>query len=226
MSSIDWNKIARKGTGLLSGIGDIAQMGIGLSRTEDISPYQSQIQDYSQIERTGASSFGQLADLYTQVGAGVVTPSADELRGMDTGQKLGSVASSAVSGAFTGLQVGGGPLGALAGGIVGLGSGIAGWLVGDNKAERQSRQLAAQAEKAKKDNLLNLSAAGDRLSEFQFRSDYAHVAKAGGKIEKLSLEDFAKHALSKPRQASYGKPSIAYKRSFCSGGLKVSMKVK
>ena len=223
--SAELDKLVGKGIPLLSGIGDVAQMSINLAQTEDTEPYQQQIENYSSLASNNASSFDQLANMYSLTAPGVVTPSANELRGMDTWQKIGSLASAGLSGAKTGLEVGGG-VGALIGGVVGLGAGAAGWIVGDTKAYNDAQELREQAAKAKKDNLLNLSAAGDRLKDTQFRSDYAHAAKFGGQIEKVSLDDFAKRSLRKPRLASYGQVPLAYKKTFCNGGLKVSIKVK
>lgn len=219
------NAALSRGIGALAGLGSIAQMGISMAQIQDSSPYQMQIDQFGQIGDSGASSYNQLADMYAENARGVVAPTADELRGMDTGQKLGSVLSSTMTGASAGSAFG--VPGAIVGGIAGLGAGVAGWLVGDARAKSEADRLIQEREKAQERNRLRLGVAGNRIAENNFRSQYANIGAEGGQIQRQTLQEFAERTLKKNRMpASYGQRPFAYKRVMCNGGVKIAIRTK
>lgn len=213
-----------KTLGIVSGIGDIAQMGIGLAQIKDVSPYDYQLKSYEDIGRQGASSNSQLADMYGEVQRGVNIPSSDELRGMDSGQKFGSVLSAGLSGAVAGSSLG--LPGIIGGTITGLAGGTVGAIAGDIRAQREADRLRREQQEAYKNNITRLGVEGDRLADRNFRSQYAHIGARGGEIQKPTVQDFADRVLGHTRKPVADRASLGFKKEYCSGGLKVSIRVK
>lgn len=221
MAKTDWAKVFDKGAGLLSGIGQLGQQAVSLGQIEDTSGYRGMIDDYSLIGSRGASSFNQLANLYEQAGRGVALPTTQDIRGYSDGQKVGSVLTSVASGASAGAMFG--PWGALAGGVIGLGTGLTGMLVGNARAEREAERLATQQSIASKRVRSNLYGAGERLSDYKFRSGISNVAKKGGPLRQQSIQEFASRVLNQPHRVAEGKP-VSIQKHYCEGGLKISIK--
>jgi len=66
-----------------------------------------------------------------------------DVRGGSNGSRVMSILGAGVSGASTGVTVGGG-LGAVAGGVLGVGAGLWGLLAGNKKANTKTAELNAQ----------------------------------------------------------------------------------
>lgn len=208
---------------ILGGLTNILGTADSLAQINDTQYLHDQIDDVSRIGNTDYNSFDQLASDYSRV----VTPSWNEsdIQSLSTGQKVGNVFSSTLSGATTGLTVGG-PWGALAGAVVGLGSGVAGWLTGDQRVRAEQKNLKNAALNATEIVGVNLDAAHERLTNYKFRSGVNNVAARGGSIRKMqSLEEFTNRALSKPKMRS--NPSVnGVVRKHCNGGTMIRLKVK
>lgn len=120
-----------------------------------------------------------------------------DYRGMTTKDKVGNVATSALSGAATGLQVAG-PWGALAGlAIGGVGAGL-GVLTGDKKANINQASAQSDFNIASSDATNNLGASVDRNRRNTYGSLRANRVAEGGRIttaakkRNMSVMDFAK----------------------------------
>lgn len=213
-----------KGSALLSGAAQIANGAIGASNISDTSIYDNRIEDYENRFVGDYYSYDQLFNDYSRLDSDLYVPTIDNIRGIDTMGKIGSVGNTAISGAMTGAAVGG-PFGALAGGVLGLGAGLAGVLTGDAYAEDEQRRLQNKANEAQRNARRSLNAANEGLINYNFRSGLSNVARSGGEINRkqYSIEDFAAKVLRKPRTREYSRnPSVIRKRT--QGGVIVRFK--
>lgn len=201
----------------LSGLSDIAGNVMRLTQIKDTSAQQNQINDLSRVGLFGYSSYDQLQRDYNDTNFNVPI-SYKDIRGMSGGEKAGAIGSSTLSGAMTGLQIGG-PWGALIGGVIGAGAGIGGVIAGDRKAQAQKDFLENQATIASDTALANMGAASDYLGEKGARWREAHMVAKGGPIRRQSLQEFADRVLGTKTERQ---PII--KKTYCKGGLKISIK--
>ena len=113
------------------------------SQIRDTSMQEGVIGDLYRAGNYNYNNYDQLANDYAQTN---FSPNFNyqDIRGMTTGQQVGSVATSTLSGAATGLQIGG-PWGALIGGVAGLGTGLAGVASGNASAHIKQDSLNLQA---------------------------------------------------------------------------------
>lgn len=195
----DFGDFVSKGVSVLSGVAQIAPNMMRSMDIEDTTGYENQIADYNDIGYNVYGSYDQLLDDYSRIGS-IDTPDADEIRGMNGWQKAGSIGSAALSGASAGMAFG--PWGALVGGVLGAGAGTFGVLSGDAKAREAANDLenrAIIADYAVKDRINNGT---EQLRRYNFNNGVSNVAATGGQIERkqMSLDEFARHALSKPQQ--------------------------
>lgn len=207
----------------LGGLTNIATTATGLTKINDTTGYQNQIDDIGRIGATNYNSIDQLSADYARLATAQPQFEYEDIRGMNTGQKLAGVGSAALSGATTGLQIGG-PWGALIGGVIGAGAGIGGWLEGDKAARNEERRLKQNAIVANENANENLQAAGERMADYHFRSGISNIAKSGGQLRKQeTIEQFASRVLRKPRQRS-SSPSNRIVHQHCAGGTMIRFK--
>lgn len=167
----------------LSWLDDIGSIAGGISGVIGTSLQNSKIEDTSDVEsqidsalnyKVGAQSNESLLDEWGNYNPlDFVTYS--DVRGGNTAQRGLNVLSSIGSGAMGGASIGG-PVGAIAGGIVGLGSSIAGWLTGDSKARRKTRELNNKIEAANRHvqgAFVNAAKSIDELNDMNILSNYS-----------------------------------------------------
>lgn len=167
----------------LSWLDDIGSIAGGISGVIGTSLQNSKIEDTSDVEsqidsalnyKVGAQSNESLLDEWGNYNPlDFVTYS--DVRGGNTAQKGLNVLSSIGSGAMGGASIGG-PVGAIAGGIVGLGSSIVGWLTGDSKARRKTRELNNKIEAANRHvqgAFVNAAKSIDKLNDMNILSNYS-----------------------------------------------------
>ena len=218
-----WNAGISGGLAVLGGLEDITSNALTASHINDTPHYDWQINQLSQI---GNRNYNTYDDIVQDYSLASITPNVDfdTVRGMSTGQKIGSVANSTLTGVSTGLTVGG-IGGALAGAVVGLGGGLAGVLAGDANARLRIDELNTNAKIAQNKAMKNLFGATERLTDYNFRQAVSHIAKDGGKIKRkqMSIEEFAQMALSKPRMREHT-VNTGIVREHCNGGTMIRFK--
>ena len=212
----------------LEGLTGIVGGGILGAQTDSsvVDRYQNEIDDINAIGRNGYSSFDQLASDYARLDNANTELSYDDIRGMNTGQKIGSVATTTLAGAAAGTSIMPG-WGTLAGAVAGLGAGLGGIFAGDAKARNQKQNLEFNARMALDNATTNLNAASERLNDYQFRSGVSNRAAQGGKIQRrqMSLKEFADMVMeNRTRHDSTRSAGII--RQHCKGGTMVRIKVK
>ena len=204
----------------LSGLSSIAGTALQSAQINDTSDTSARINDLGNVGLYGYSSYDQLQRDYNDTNFN--TPiSYRDIRGMSGMEKAGAIGSSTLSGAMTGLQIGG-PWGALAGAVIGAGAGVGGVLAGDTKARVQTDFLSNQAQIAANDAMANMGVAADYLGDRGARWRQAHMVAEGGKIHKQSLQQFADRVLGKGNPV--GAPQTRLVKTYCKGGVKISIK--
>lgn len=207
----------------VNGLTSILGTRQSLANTNDTDWYDNQVNQLYDVGRTNYDSFEQLASDYTKLGR---TPdiSYNDVRGMNTGQKIAGVGSSTLSGAMSGWQVGG-LYGAIAGGLFGFGAGVDGWISGDQEARNKvsiSRNNAANANEVA---TINLGAADERYKDYKFRSAVPGIKREGGPIRTRSITEFAESVLNK-QKSNDRTHSAGFVRRKAEGGTMVRIKVK
>lgn len=217
------NSIAGGALAGFNGLTQIATNTMNLADINDTTTYQRQLDDVSRIGALNYNSYDQVASEYGRLDNSIPHIDSEYIRGVDTKGKIGGVASSTLAGASAGMTIGG-PWGALAGGIVGLGSGLLGVNAGDRKAAAEESFLQQKAKNATEIAQLNLGAAQERVAQGQQRRGVVNMAEQGGKIKrKQSIHDFAAKALRKPRMQQM-EPSSRIVHTHCAGGTMVRFK--
>lgn len=190
--------------GVLSGLTAGAQIlnnAMQAGQISDTTQQQNQINDLSRVGTYGYNNFDEIARDYASTNFAVPDINYDDIRGMSTGEKIGNVGTSALSGAAAGMQIGG-PWGAAIGGVIGAGASLFGILSGDKKARTEEAFLNAQADMAASMANDNLTAANERILNRNNRQGVIHAVAKGGKIERKSptIQEYANMVLSKPRR--------------------------
>ena len=215
----DFGSFASKGLSLLSGASDLASNVMNASQIGDTSLYDSQINSLNSLGYSPYSSYEQALGDYSQLGSFDVESS--DIRGMNLGQKIGSVGSAALTGATAGSAFG--PWGTLIGGVVGAGAGLGGVLLGDINAEREAARLSNESYLADNDARRRLEDRTENLTQYNFNSGIANMAERGGKIKKQqSLDEFAARVLKRPRVRYSNNTGVIRQR--CNGGIMIRVK--
>ena len=211
-------------TSLLGGLSGIVGNTINLAQIADTSRQDAEIQQMGRIGQGGYGSYDQVASDYSRLNALNPDLSFDTIRGADTKQKVGGVLSSTAAGAAAGAQIGG-PWGALAGGVIGLGSSLAGVFIGDSQAKTEQRLKQAQAQQATGLSQTRMRTGIDDLAKSNFRADYANRAAMGGSIErkKQELQAFADRVMNRQQQNDVTH-SAGIVRQHCKGGTMIRIK--
>lgn len=211
-------------TALLGGLSGIVGTTKNLASIADTSKQDAAIQQMGSIGQGGYSSYDQVTADYNRLNS--ITPdlSYDTIRGVDTKQKVGGVLSATAAGAATGAQIGG-PWGALAGGVIGLGSSLAGVFVGDRNARIEQQLKQAQAKQATELSQTRMRTGIDDLAQSNFRNDYANRAARGGSIERRQqdLQAFADRIMHRQKQNDVTHSS-GIVRQHCKGGTLIRIK--
>lgn len=212
----------------ISGASNILSTSLGAAKIQDTSRYQNQIADLSRAGAFNYNNYDQLANdmAMTDFNVGI---DYDKIRGMGgkgvTKEKIGAVGSSALSGAATGLQIGG-PWGAAIGAVVGGGAALAGILSGDKKAQIEEGYLNLQAQRAQISANENFDAAHERISDTNNRYNMVNAVANGGQIKrrKQSIMEYADKVTRTPHLREQRPFGIVSKK--CNGGIMVRLKAK
>ena len=194
------------------------------AQIRDTSMQENQIADLSRAGNYNYNNYEQLANDYAQTNFNPQFNYRD-IRGMTTGQQVGSVATSALSGAATGMQIGG-PWGALAGGVIGLGTGLGGVLTGNAAARTRQESLNIQAQLAADAAQRNFAAAHERIGDNIHRQNAVNAVAEGGQIRRQqSIKEYADRVLGQKAMQRERKPSNV-QRIMTNGGCVYRVKVK
>ena len=177
----------------LTGATSILTNAFQSAQIRDTSMQQGIIDDLSRAGNYNYNNYDQLANDYSQTQFNH-SFGYDDIRGMNTMQKVGSVGTSALQGATTGLQIGG-PWGALIGGVVGLGAGLGGVFAGDSAARAKQDSLNLQASIAADTARQNFSAAHERIGDNMHRQNAVNAVAKGGPIRRQSIQEYADKVL-------------------------------
>lgn len=208
----------------LTGITGIASNAISSAQINDTSLYENQIADRRNFGNYNYGSYDQLAnDIANR--PDIAQASYEDIRGMNTGQKIGSAASSALSGATAGMQIGG-PWGAAIGGAVGLIGGIGGVVAGNKRADARQAYLASSAAQANAISDINMQAAHDRIAENEHRYKMARVAARGGSIQRKreTVSEFASRVTGQGHIGGERKSPSDMIRSNVDGGVRIKIR--
>ena len=206
----------------MTGLTSIFSNAQQAAQIQDTTALQNRLDDIAAYGNQNYYDYNQLANDYAQAPF-AQRVSAESIRGMDLGQQIGSVGTSALSGAATGLQIGG-PWGALAGAVIGGGIGLGGVLSGNYRAGLQADYLNNKAMTANEISLANRGAAHERIGDNVHRQNAVNAVANGGPIKRQSIQEFANKVLKKNRYPNAPARSII--RSYGEGGLTVRIKVK
>lgn len=184
----------------LQGITSILGNTFNMAQISDTSQYENQIDEIGEIGNTGYSTFEQLNQDYDRLAGSPMRIDKRDIRGKTDGELAGGVLSSTLSGAATGLTVGG-PWGALAGGVIGAGAGIAGVITGNKNADIRKGMLEQEASANAYEAQRNLSLANENLMDYNFRSGVSRRAAMGGKIvrNEMGIQEFADRVMKRSR---------------------------
>lgn len=203
------NLVAEKTAGVLNGLTGIIAPAVNMADINNTSGIDSQINNIGRIGSYDYGSFDNIVQDYARLGYYQPDLSYNNIRGGSVGERIGGVLSSTLSGATAGLTVGG-PWGALAGGVIGLGAGAAGWLSGEGKYRSEYERLKANSSVALDNANKNISAGLENYNKYNFRSSVIPNTTAnGGNIERKSqsLKDFGESVLRKRKYES-SRPSL------------------
>ena len=165
--------------GIGSSIGTIVNAGIQNAQIADTSGLEGEIKK-AKAYTVQANNNDDLMNEW-----GMFSPMEDvywkDIRGGNTGQRIGNTIGAVGSGALAGASVGG-PIGAIVGAVTGLGSAIGGWLAGDSKAKKKANKFNRQIGAANEKNLIALE---DRAGNIDTQNDLnmlANFSAYGGPI--------------------------------------------
>lgn len=144
-------------------ISTMADTFTGNSQIADTSAIENNISETKNTNFTGATDTDSLLDSWNSINWQDADYTAEDIRGVSTGEMIGNTIGAVGSGLAAGAKLGG-PWGAVAGGIAGLGSSLAGIFTGDSKAEQKASELNQAAEKA------NIAA----QNRFAYQADKVH----------------------------------------------------
>lgn len=166
----------------LNGLTSILNNGVQMSQIAGTPQYDRQLNQLNAIGNQDYNTFSALSSGYDMANSSQPNFDFDTIRGMDTGEKIGNVANSTLSGASAGMQIGG-PVGAAIGAGIGLVSGGISLAVGDKKAQQKLEQYQADLRTAANNNRVNLASEAERLRTNQFRNGVQNRRASGGYIE-------------------------------------------
>lgn len=215
-------------SGVLTGVQGLADIGanaMSSASLNDTSYYDAQLDN---AERFGNYNYGSYTQLNNDImNRQTVNPiSYQDIRGMTTGQQIGAVGTSVLSGAATGAQIGG-LWGGVAGAAIGLAGGLGGVLTGNANARAKQDYYASKAAQANAISDINLQAANERVANNENRYKMSRVVARGGQIERKreSIQDFASRVLGAPSNQVRTRPAEMV-RSYEDGGVRIKIRRK
>lgn len=203
------------------------------SQIADTSAIENNISETQNTNFTGATDTDSLLDSWNSVNWQDADYTAQDVRGVSTGEMIGNTIGAVGSGIAAGAQLGG-PWSAVAGGIAGLGSSLTGIFTGNRKAEQKASELNLAAEKANiaaqnrfayqadkvHDNMYsdlarNISAYGGTLMKDggkirikkKNRGKFTAAAKKAG----MGVQEYARHVLANKERYS---PALVKRANF------------
>lgn len=207
----------------LNGLTSILNNSAQMTQTADTPQYDNQIGLLQSVGNQDYNNFSELNSGYQRQESMRPDFDYDTIRGMDTGEKIGNVANSTLSGASAGMQIGG-PVGAAIGAGVGLLAGGVSWAIGDKKAKQQLEQYQADARTASNNNKVNLASETERLRANQFRGGVQNRRDFGGAIETAdSLQAWSENIVRRSRRNDVTR-SAGFKRIHGNGGTVIRIK--
>ncbi len=211
---------------IAGGLGGIISNTINMAGIADTTQMDNTIASMADVGSSGYGSFDDISQDATRMSQldNSLDLSYDAIRGKSDAELAGGVLSNAASGALAGLQVGG-PWGALAGGVIGLGSGIAGALTGNAAARTKQATAALDRKEATLRGRENIASSSDALRDRSFRNAYANRAARGGQLERktINIREFAYTVLDRQRKADRTHSSGLVRRH-CNGGTMIRIK--
>lgn len=208
----------------VSGVGSLVNNFMDLSGIGDTSSYWNDINEIGSIGRDDYTDFDQLSQDYARMASLGTNYDYEDIRGKNDGELAMGVGNSMLQGAMTGMQIGG-TWGVLAGGAIGLGTGLAGVFTGNAKARREQQFLSDSAQIARDRATRNLNAGHEQLMDYQFRSGVSNRAAWGGIIERKpqDIREFADRVLNSRRRNDTTRSS-GFIRKHCNGGTMIRIK--
>ena len=108
------------------------------------------------------------------------------------------------------------------GGAVGLGTGLAGVVSGNDVAKTKMRSLQLQSDIAAANAHQNFAAAHERIGDNIHRQNAVNAVARGGRIQ--TVKEYADKVLGTgPRQRPY-RCGGSIQKTYCDGGLKIKIK--
>lgn len=194
-----------------SGLHSIVDSGVKNSQIADTTAIEN---DINNLYDTQFSEYNTdtLMDQYNSINWAKDSYEAQDVRGLSGIQQAKNTVSAIGSGIATGAQLAG-PWGALAGGIAGLGSGLAGIFIGNKKAKDKAEALNNNAQAANRMADLTFLNSVDSLQRYNAENALKSAyAKNGGMINikkknkgkftesanraGMGVQEFARHVLS------------------------------
>lgn len=186
-NSIDTWKDAWKKKNLSSSIGSVFTGATGIAES---FMSNNEIKDTSEeeaaIDATGSTQFGSgsydnLLSSFSTMDMAAANYTADDVRGLSTGQMVGNTLKGVGSGAVAGAQIGG-PWGAVIGGAAGLLGGLGGIFSGNKKARDKANELNLEAKRANEQYLASFENAASNTHNTMFNNSLLNMAARGGKL--------------------------------------------
>lgn len=211
------------GLSVIQGIGQISAQAVKNASINDITDYYNALEDYGNIGTGSYDSYAQLADEQSR-SAYLPTVEYDDIRGMNGTQKIGSIASSTLSGLTAGTAVAPG-IGTAIGAGIGFLAGVGSVMYGDAKAAAEKNYANSQQKIAQLQNSENVSAAKDMLDQKRRRNAWVNSNADGGQMKKqLTVAEFAELIRKNSDESVMHSGKIMHRH--CSGGTLVRLKVK
>lgn len=171
-------------SGIIGGLTNVISSGVSNTETKSTAAEESLINNVASTQ-FGEGNLDTLLSDFNSNALAESNYSGTDLRGLTTGQQIGNTLKGIGSGAIAGAKVGG-IWGALAGGVIGLGSGIIGSAIGNKRAKDKAIALNRKAEEANASYLNNYSNSVENTQNTMFNNSLLNVASYGGPLYELS----------------------------------------
>ena len=171
-------------SGIVGGLTNVISSGVSNTETKSTAAEESLINNVASTQ-FGEGNLDTLLSDFNSNALAESNYSGTDLRGLTTGQQIGNTLKGIGSGAIAGAKVGG-IWGALAGGVIGLGSGIIGSAIGNKRAKDKAVALNQKAEEANASYLNNYSNSVENTQNTMFNNSLLNLASYGGPLYELS----------------------------------------
>ena len=167
-------------SGIVGGLTNVISSGVSNTETKSTAAEESLINNVASTQ-FGEGNLDTLLSDFNSNALAESNYSGTDLRGLTTGQQIGNTLKGIGSGAIAGAKVGG-IWGALAGGVIGLGSGIIGSAIGNKRAKDKAVALNQKAEEANASYLNNYSNSVENTQNTMFNNSLLNIASYGGPL--------------------------------------------